>query len=167
MLRLKELDIKSWKPKEFAGLIKEIAMLAPKELVTFYNFTEVAFDVNYFEIKPTNFNCFADIFHVFVNYGYLHAKTRTAFYRAFLLGLKDMLVSKTEETSFAGQRTPSISTVSPSHLVPLLWSLLLTEDPAAFSPLTLRLIQDLSQFTRGLPLTPDELVMLYQVNAVI
>lgn len=104
MLRHKELDIKTWKPKEFAGLIKEIATLSPKELGTFYNYVEVAFDVNFFEVKPISFYAFADIFHVFVNHGFLNSKTRTAFYRAFLLGLKDALVTKTEATGFSGLR---------------------------------------------------------------
>jgi hypothetical protein len=111
-LRQKELDIKCWKPKEFAGLVKEIATLAPKELKTFYNFVEVAFDVNYFEVKPSTFYAFADIFHVFVNFGYLHNKTRTSFYRHFLLGLKDVLVSKTDDSKNAAS-----STVAPTHII--------------------------------------------------
>jgi len=57
--------------------------------------------------------------------------------------------------------------IDPNYIISLTWSLLLTEDPSNYSPLALRLVQELLQVNRFAPFSNTEIIMLYQIDLAI
>lgn len=85
MLRNKEMNIKDWKLHEFSELVKEVANLEPKELKTFYNFADAAFNLGFYEMSLANFQQITDLFVTFVNLGYLGRTNKTNLYYHYIL----------------------------------------------------------------------------------
>lgn len=141
--------------------MKHVAIFAPKDLKTFYNYIELGFQTNYYKITQKNFNAVCDIYFTFVEYGYLHGKSRTKFYYSYLVGIKDVLYPgrrNVEESVVAGQEHK----IDKSHIIKAVWSLLLTEDPQEFTPIAFKLLTDLATFERPeKTLSEQELMMLY------
>ena len=117
----------------------------------------------------------SEIFKTFVDHGYLTSKTRTKFYWNYLLALKEMVAptrtkktdyQKTvEESDFSAATVPKIDN---QHIIPVVWSLLLTEDPNNFTPIIFKLISDLATLDRpSTSLNEKELLMMHQINVFV
>jgi hypothetical protein len=65
------------------------------------------------------------------------------------------------------ESTRRTSGIDAFHLIPTTWALLLTESTQIFTPIALKLIQDIALLERSSPLLPEDFVMLYQINQVI
>jgi hypothetical protein len=98
MLRNKEMNIKDWKLHELSELVKEVAIHEPKQLKTFFNFADVAFNLDYYEMSLANFQQITDLFVAFVSQGHLGRNNKTnLYYRYILLLEKAMFPRKMTE----------------------------------------------------------------------
>jgi hypothetical protein len=133
-LRSKRKDIKQWQPKELASLVKEVAEFDAKELSSFFNYAEAALDLKFFEITPSNFYSYADMFCSFASNGLI--SSRSTFYRRFLIAMKEVLYPSRKSKSDAAKT----GQINQTQLIKITWALLLTEDPTAYTPFSLKLI---------------------------
>jgi len=166
-MRENKINIKKWQVQEISEFLKHVAIFAPKDLRTFYNYIELGFQTSYYKVTYKNFNAISDIFFTFVEFGLLNGKSRTKFYYSYLVGIKDVLYPerRNEEESVVAGKEHRIDNL---HIIKVVWSLLLTEDPQEFTPIALKLLTDLAAFDRPeKPLTEQELLMLYQINVFI
>jgi hypothetical protein len=106
----------------------------------------MAFEVGFFTITPENFYAFSELFHSFVDHGFISLRKVDKFYYAFLFALKEQLIPSKETLKAIDEgptkkRNPIVlGQIDPNYIVPMTWSLLLTEDPSSFTPLALRLV---------------------------
>lgn len=96
-MRENQIDIKKWQLNEIAFFINQVAVFEPKDLKTFYNYVELAFDVEFFKITRKNFRDVSDIFYTFVNHGFLHSKSRTKFYYSYIIAIKEIIYPSTDK----------------------------------------------------------------------
>lgn len=137
-MRENKIDIKKWQLTQVGLFIKEVARFEPKDLKTFYNYIELAFDMQFFKITRQNFNETSEIFQTFVDHGFLHSKSRTKFYFSYLVAIKEMLYpsvsreNKTKQLDEEKIQKDSTGlkgkTIDNSHIIPVVWSLILTEN---------------------------------------
>jgi len=68
------------------------------------------------------------------------------FYYAFLVAIKEQLIPSEEtlkeidEAQISKRQPLLLGQIDPNYIVPLTWSLLLTENPSNYTPLALRLV---------------------------